>query len=108
MADKTTNPLGNIVLKSQDIQAIVAGLAANPDIMTTMTHLITPPPPSPMMTSSQETPLSSAAPSSTSQATSSSKLASHSFQLYLYTSPLAHARVKHRYRRENSKETCGP
>ena len=105
MADEETNPQGTIVLRLQDIQAIVAGLAANPDAVATVARLRTPPPP-PMMTSAQETPLLSAAPSSTSQATSSGKLASHSsFQSYLHTSPLTHARVKHRYRRENSKET---
>ena len=86
-----------------DIQAIVAGLAANPDAMVAMAGLMTPLSP-PMTTSAQETPLSSATPFSPSQATLSSKLASHSsFWLYLHTS-LAHARVKHRYRRENSKK----
>ena len=104
MADEETNPQGTIVLRPQDIQAIMAGLTANPDAMATMARSMTPPPP-PTTTSAQETPLSSAAPSLTSQATSSGKLASHSsFRSYLYTSRLAHARVKYRYRRENSKE----
>ena len=106
MANEGTNPQGTIVLRPQDIQAILAGLAANPDAMATMAHLMTPPQPPPTMTSTQKTPLLSAAPSSTSQTTSSGKLASHSsFWSYHYTSLLAHARVKHRYRRDNSKET---
>lgn len=71
MADEETNPQGTIVLRPQDIQAIVAGLAANSDAMATMARLMTPPP---TTTSSQETTLSSVAPASTSQATSSGKL----------------------------------
>ena len=104
MTDEETNLQGTIVLRPQDIQAFVACLAANLNAMATMARQMTPPPP-PTTTSAQETPLSSAAPSSTSQATSSDKLASHSsFRSYLYTSPLAHARVKHKSRRENNKE----
>ena len=105
MTDEETNPQGTIVLRPQDIQAIVAGLAANLNAMATMARQMTPPPP-PTTINAQETPLSSAAPSLSSQATSSDKLASHSsFRSYLYTSPLAHVRVKHKSRRVNNKET---
>ena len=44
MADDEIN-LGTITLRPQDIQAIVAGLAANPDAMETMARLMPPPPP---------------------------------------------------------------
>ena len=103
MTDNESN-LATIMLRPQDIQAVVAGLAANPDAMATMAHLMPPHPPPPT-TSSQENSLSSSVPSSDSQATlSGSKLTSHfPFQLHLhYNSPPAHVRVKYGYSRDIS------
>ena len=103
MADNGSN-LATITLRPQDIQTIVASLAANPDAMTTMVHLMSPPQ-TPLTTSSQENLPFSSVPSSASQATSSSsKLTSHfPFQLHVrYNSPLAHAEVKYGYSRDIS------
>ena len=53
MADESN--LATTMLRPQDIQAIAAGLAANPDAMATMACLM-PLAPLPPMTSSQENP----------------------------------------------------
>ena len=101
MADDATNPQGTIILRLQDIQTIVAGLATNPDTVATIACLMLPPLP-PGNQFSRESP-SSSIPSSTSQSTSSGKFANQSsFRSHLYISALAHARVKHGYRRDNS------